>query len=174
MKKSHLLLIIFTFLFSCTSTRYYYSEVNTENKKTHKTEEGDFIIENDTVSTTYTFNGGNGLVTISIYNKTDQPMYIDWKRSALILNDLAFSYKSDNAQMSGSINGYISSGEYLSGSLQGTVNMPKDVNIIPPKSQVKFASLKLPGKHKPNTSVNQEEVVFERIYDYLTPAKTNV
>ena len=35
--------------------------------------------ENDTVNVTYKFSGEGGLMTINVFNKTNQPLYVNWK-----------------------------------------------------------------------------------------------
>ena len=57
-----------------------------------KNERGDFVQENDTVRISYRFWGENAPVTITIYNKLDEPLYVDWGRSALIIDDVATTY----------------------------------------------------------------------------------
>lgn len=72
--------------------KYQYATVSGSMKKNDQRE---FIIENDSLTIKYTFNGINCPVNISIFNKLDIPLYIDWKRSSLILNDENESYWND-------------------------------------------------------------------------------
>ena len=46
----------------------------------------EFIKDNDTVSIKYTFKGVNLPMTLTIYNKLNQPLYIDWDRSVVVIN----------------------------------------------------------------------------------------
>jgi len=55
----------------------------------------EFVNENDTVSIRYAFNGENLPLTITVYNKLAQPLYIDPGRSTVVIN---------NAQVSDAIN----------------------------------------------------------------------
>ena len=45
------------------------------------------ICENEEIKVTYDMWSEDGITYFSIYNKTDKPMYIDWKRSVFIYND---------------------------------------------------------------------------------------
>ncbi len=63
--------------------------------------EGDFVQENDTVRISYRFWGENAPVTITIYNKLDEPLYVDWGRSALIIDDVATTYDPKVASVRG-------------------------------------------------------------------------
>lgn len=50
------------------------------------------VCENDEIKVTYDMWGENGIMYFSLYNKTDNPMYIDWKRSVFIYNDWKNNY----------------------------------------------------------------------------------
>lgn len=54
----------------------------------NKNDNQEFIKDNDTVTIKYTFKGENLPVTLTIYNKLNQPMYIDWDRSVVIINNI--------------------------------------------------------------------------------------
>lgn len=54
-----------------------------------------FVFENDTVRITYHFWAYKGQMQFDIYNKTDMPIYFDWKTSAYIPNDKMVSYWQD-------------------------------------------------------------------------------
>jgi capsular exopolysaccharide synthesis family protein len=50
------------------------------------------VCENDDIKVSYDMWGENGIMYFSLYNKTDKPMYIDWKRSVFIYNDWKNNY----------------------------------------------------------------------------------
>lgn len=60
-----------------------------------RTREGDFIQQNDTASVVYSFSGEDAPVIITIYNKLDEPLYVDWGRSAIIIDEQATSYAGE-------------------------------------------------------------------------------
>lgn len=79
------------FLLSCISiimlsgcSRYQYISINS---KLYQNEKNEFVNENDTVMIKYTFPGENFPLTITIYNKLLQPIYIDLERSPVIINN---------------------------------------------------------------------------------------
>jgi len=51
--------------------------------------------ENDTVRINYRFWGNKGKIEFDIFNKTDVPIFFDWKTSAYIPNDKMVSYWQD-------------------------------------------------------------------------------
>jgi hypothetical protein len=85
------LIACFVMLTGCAQYQYMFVDSHlpqNDNKE--------FIIENDTVMIKYTFSGENFPVTLTICNKLNQPVYIDWENSAAIINDVqindAFSH----------------------------------------------------------------------------------
>ena len=81
--RNFLLISCFILLSGCAQYQYVFidSHLNQNDKK-------EFIKENDTVMVKYTFSGENMPITITIYNKLQQPLYIDWERSAVIINNV--------------------------------------------------------------------------------------
>jgi hypothetical protein len=65
--------------------RYQYVFVDSHLNKNDMQE---FIKDNDTATIKYTFKGENLPVTLTIYNKLKQPLYIDWDRSVVIINNI--------------------------------------------------------------------------------------
>jgi len=102
-------------------------------------EQRQFVHENDTVRILYNFNGLNAPVKISIQNKLDRPLYIDWKRSALIINDKAISYKPGKATLSGSVSASSwqwSNTSSITGGFSGDISLPEQLDFIPPQSYI--------------------------------------
>ena len=64
-----------------------------------------YFFENDTLKITYYFWGNKGLMQISIFNKKDFPIYIDWNKSVMQNNfdKLIYAYEAnmtaDNSKM---------------------------------------------------------------------------
>jgi hypothetical protein len=46
------------------------------------------MTENDTVMIKFSFAGENFPITLTVYNKLDLPLYIDWSRSVVIINNI--------------------------------------------------------------------------------------
>ena len=66
-------------------SRYQYMYVSSHLDQNDKKE---FIVENDTVQIKYSFTGENFPLTITLYNKLRQPIYIDLERSTVVMNNM--------------------------------------------------------------------------------------
>jgi hypothetical protein len=67
----------------CSCSRYQYVFVDSHLNRNDKKE---FITENDTVQIKYSFAGENFPIIINIFNKLQEPIYIDWSRSVIVMN----------------------------------------------------------------------------------------
>lgn len=138
---------------SCSS--YYYSVLESNDAVVEKNVDKDFIIENDSLIISYCFYGEDAPVSITVYNKMDEPLFVDWQRSALIIDDVATSYYQEKVPVQGQTEsvysgssyswskGYHITDGYSGGSFAGEVALPKGVSFIPPKSKVESTPLKL-------------------------------
>lgn len=90
MKKQVLIFVfLLVILLSHTScTKYYYSFIQSDHPDIHKNELGDFVQENDSVCVIYSFYGRDLPVNITVVNKMDKPLYVDWNQSALVVDDI--------------------------------------------------------------------------------------
>ena len=147
MKKTVPLLATTAVLWLATSCSVYQintiSSTNTpQNEKT-----GSFVMENDSVKITYDFAGQYAPIAIQIQNKLDQPLYLDWQRSALVYNDSAISYADNNALINANVAGVqykYTNRLTLSGSnLSGSVALPQYIEFIPPHSFIRKVPLLL-------------------------------
>ena len=91
MKKIIYLSLLSVFLIGCKS----YIQVF-ETKTTNTVSKGEFYVyENDTLKITYAFWTMKGIVSFTVYNKLDVPIYIDWKKSSYIDNSNKLNYWVD-------------------------------------------------------------------------------
>jgi len=167
MKKLMMFLTVALFLSSCS--RYYVSTLESSNAK--KSEEtGAFTFENDTLAVTYNFNGQNAPVNIEFYNKLNEPLYIDWQRSALIKGDRAISFSGRNISFSGNLSGssidFNNKGTYsdlsfYNANLKGNASLPEEISFIPPKSKITKTPLKLAEQHNYKTLADS---VYEKSF----------
>lgn len=126
---------------SCTV--YYYSVLDSGNAGLIKNVDNDFVDEDDSVLVAYCFYGENAPVRITVLNKTDEPLYVDWGSSALIIDDVAVSYEVKNST-------YVVTSNYGT-SVHVTSNerpsnygdVPGSAQFVPPHSKIEFASLRL-------------------------------
>lgn len=86
MKNVKLSLIAMAFIFVLSSCNQFIQLIETESVgKDAVTKEG--VCENTDLRIDYDMWSEDGITYFSIKNKTDKPMYIDWKRSVFIYND---------------------------------------------------------------------------------------
>jgi len=124
--------------------KYQYATIRSD-LQTHPDQE--LSVENDSLKVTYNFKGLNGPLRISVYNKLDIPLYIDWSKSSFIIGDQRVSYWSPNA----TINAYINTSEIKwtnsiassHGTITGTISQKEPLSFIPPKSFVTQAPAQL-------------------------------
>jgi hypothetical protein len=140
--------LIFVFLLS--SCTYQYFTVSSEQLS--KNDKNDFVVENDTLKLVYRFNGNHGPVQITIFNKTNEPLEVDWRKSALIMNENAVSYYTPNMVLNGTINQDSLKKLYFLGSRYSNANIHADILVnepsqfIPPRSSISKIPLALPQK----------------------------
>ena len=96
MKGVFILLCFFLLLAGCTPTIYYVQLYKPASENIKHTDDC-FTFENDTLKIQYVFWNESGLMAFRIFNKTDKPLYIDWKKSNCVSNSLKFNYWADEA-----------------------------------------------------------------------------
>ena len=74
-------------LSSCSS--YYYSTLASNDRSGRYDVNKDFVIDNDSVCIIYNFHGEDGPVLVTVQNKMDEPLFVDWQRSALTVRQPA-------------------------------------------------------------------------------------
>ncbi|MCD7914999.1 MAG: hypothetical protein LUG96_06860 [Tannerellaceae bacterium] len=147
MKRYLSYMALMVFLFGTTScSKYYYSTVSSNAPEVLRNEMGDFVEEDDSVSIVYSFFGEDLPIHITVYNKTDQPMFVDWRQSALIVEDEAANYISNDMQVRGGTYGKTYSykdylmpgaiGEETYGEYDDDLCIPAYVTFIPPQSRI--------------------------------------
>src|SRR5687768_9409652 len=105
-----------------------------------KTEDGDVVIENDSVRLIYRFSGRNAPAVISVYNKLDVRLYLAWRRSALVVDAQSISHRSDEFPLNASASGMqVQLTESVSSSyhhIEGSVTVPRHISFVPPDSYI--------------------------------------
>lgn len=142
MKKILYQLIILISLTSCGST-YFYSTLNSESENTWKDDDGYFITEVDSLDVIHSFKGENAPIMITVFNKSNQPVYIDWSRSAVIIDGVANSYNGSAVPLESAI--LNAEDELLSTrtNLDVPLSIPNNVTFIPPFSSIDYQTLSL-------------------------------
>jgi hypothetical protein len=107
-----------------------------------------YTFENDTLKIEYSFWADKGIMAFRVYNKTDRPLYIDWRKSNFISNSFKADYWADKtesqstAQISGQ--GYIYRGSaFFPGffnfnsstvNTTSTTTKPERITFLPPRT----------------------------------------
>jgi len=134
-----LLFVAILFLFCVSCTRYQYSTISSPDLE--KNEKNEFVVENDSLKLVYNFYGWNLGVSISIQNKLNVPVYIDWQRSALIVNETTYSYAPGEMRIDGKIQGSSYNSGYsgygvTDASLHASASLPSTIDFMPPRSSL--------------------------------------
>jgi len=144
--------ILLALLLSSCSSTFYYSTLSTANEYVDKVENGDFLLETDTLWIAYCFKGADAPMQITVFNKSDKPLYVDWKQSAMIIDSMAFSYAGESVPFTGNARtrgiSYNSDGTishtYGGGIFDGTIQVMSDrTTFIPPNSMISEIPLSL-------------------------------
>lgn len=139
--------ILSILLTSCTST-YFYSTLQSTNHDVEKVNNGDFLFENDSLWIAHCFKGEDAPIQITIFNKLNVPLYVDWSRSALILNQVAYSYAGSETTLTTTSRSDTYHSPYWGTSTTYTdsdinIRLPESVNVIPPQTMVSRSTLRL-------------------------------
>lgn len=161
------LLLIAASLSSCAHFQY----MTVSSTETTKNKQDQLVYENDTLRLTYDFNGKNGPVSINVFNKTSQPLYVNWRKSALIRNEHSYSYFDRNIQFSG--NAYTLNSNpgrrfgllaASSTSFSGSFALPEGVDFIPPGASISKGLLVL-GESGPMVLEIPDSIAQQKIDD---------
>jgi hypothetical protein len=104
------------FLFSGCATTTFYQLYKTESKDVQNVSDG-MVFENEDVKVVYNFWDDSGNSSFLLFNKTESDIFIDLKKSHLILNGIAYTYFqnrtfSESTSSSFSIGGSTTSNYY--------------------------------------------------------------
>lgn len=173
MKKLIVLSCLFSLLIGLSScSNYFYSTLSSNDKNGFYDVNKDYTLENDSVIISYCFYGEGAPVRITIYNKLDEPLYVDWQRSALIVGDVATSFYTKNVPIRGVTQSNSQSTTYgredqlgstastSYGTFSGEMLLPKGLEFIPPQSKIEVSPMKL--EKLPLNQLPDEAFVSER------------
>lgn len=127
----YLAILIAILIFSSCSSTYFFATLDTSNEYVEKVENGDFLLETDSLWVAYCFKGEGAPIQITAFNKTDEPLYIDWNRSALIIDNIAMTYAGEKLNYSEEwLNSEFISRRDLS------LAVSDNITFIPPQSMI--------------------------------------
>ena len=137
----------------------------------------EFVGENDSLKIVYNFNGYNCPVNITVYNKSAKPLYINWKKSAVISNGKATSYYSPDFKVNGTINGY--SLNWANGfsnqnsNINANINAQEGMEFIPPLAYITKKTLEVSDLLYNRTDTSMKKyIMLENFEEYRTRRKT--
>lgn len=132
MKKVLTAIVLTIAIYSCTPAKL--ATISSENVELKNSA---FVYETDVLKINYRFWADNGIMTFDIYNKTEEPIFFDWKSSAFIPNDQMVSYWQDVTNTVGSS---VSSTSWLYGGIisKGASKSVRQerIGVIPPHSLI--------------------------------------
>ncbi|MDR0824792.1 MAG: hypothetical protein LBN74_06825 [Prevotella sp.] len=144
MKRPLFYLLTIVLLFPACSSTFYYSTLNTTNDYVEKVDNGDFLLETDSLWIAYCFKGAYAPVQITIFNKTNKPLCVDWRRSALIIGNTPINYAGEKMNFPGDWESYDNSDRTDSqGSSDGRTALPGGVSFVPPQTMISEIPLRL-------------------------------
>lgn len=153
--------------------KYQYLTVNSNlSRKDNKA----FVLETDSVQISYQFNGTNGPVQIEVLNKTSHPLYLDWSKSAIVVNGEVHPYWRNESSISAVADGTTIATDrrttYSSQTISGKLTRPARTDFIPPNSKLKRAPVALSPDffdHPPSSQNKRTEgkgALVVVIYEY--------
>ena len=124
---------LFFLILLASCKRYQYATVSSTNLTIDDSKQ--FVAENDTLRLVYNFHGEDAPIYLTIENKLNVPVFINWQQSSLIVNDKAISYKPKNLYVAGDIYTYRPSRtSYTVDAIDATIALPENSDFIPPHS----------------------------------------
>ncbi|MCK9254986.1 MAG: hypothetical protein GX793_06650 [Bacteroidales bacterium] len=90
MRKNIFVISLSLLVFACTPSTYF--QLLETVSEDYGLVENEVYFENDNLLISYEFWANKGNASFKIYNKTDKDIFIDLKRSHLIINDIAYTY----------------------------------------------------------------------------------
>jgi hypothetical protein len=148
---------ILIILSSCSPFQYFTLSGNNISKN----QKDEFVAENDTLRIVYRFNGYHGPVKITLYNKTNEPIEINWKKSALIFNERATGYYSPNLYLNGTArtdtSRLLSFNSLAVSDVKADIYVNEPSQYIPPRSSLEKVPLTLPVNYFQNNELAGNE-----------------
>lgn len=134
-------LFILFFFSSCAEHQY----LTVSGANINKDNNHEFVSENDTLKLVYHFKPDQGKIMISVFNRTDQPMVIDWWKSAIMIDDKVYSFYNPDARLNGQIQTdtnalgrrVLGSSSVYVADMNGTVHLNETSQFIPSHAQIR-------------------------------------
>lgn len=131
--------ILYTAILLIVSSCSTYQYLTVDSTQLKKNDAKQLTFENDTLRLTYIFTGKDGPLNVNIYNKTGQPLYVNWKKSAYIRNEQSVSLFNNNVMILGHAYGKNYHTRYwtsTSSNFTASFALPEGVDFIPPATSI--------------------------------------
>ncbi len=93
------------------------------------------VFQDSLVDVKFYFYENNGSKAFTIKNKTERPVFLDFKNTFIMINKNRLNLWEDVSQFTGKTNQYnISEFEYSRGTIKAAIKKPERIIMIPPKS----------------------------------------
>jgi len=92
-------IIISSLVVGCSPPSYYVQIAHVESTNC-RTNDNYLVFENDTIRVVYIFWADKGVMGIFIHNKTEFPLYIDWKKCSFITGSTKHDYWDESTEIS--------------------------------------------------------------------------
>lgn len=123
-----------------------------------------YQIENDSMAVAFSFHGENGPIRIELFNKSDKPFYVDWRKSALIINGQSTSLWKDQSRITGNSTEYkvYPKNEITNSTstFEGVIEKKDQMTFVPPHSKVSVNSYSLQSKFFLNSAKTGERITL--------------
>ena len=136
--KCFLLALMPLFFYSCAEYQY----LTVSGVDITKNNKQEFVVENDTLELTYHFKDDNGKILISVFNRTNEPLVVDWWKSAITIDEKVYSYYNPNAILSARVSSdTLLSGTSMNGGIyladvNGDVHLNETSQFIPSNARI--------------------------------------
>lgn len=140
---------------SCSSYQY----VTLNSPEIPKNDKKEFIMENDTMKLIYNFHGQDGPMNVTVFNKTTQPLYVNWKKSALVRYGQTLSLYNRRVEVTGTASTTtLSTGKGVSSgfsNISASFDLPEGVEFIAPSSYITKSLLHVLDSQVPDMAVEE-------------------
>ncbi len=132
--------VLFMCIAALSCTKYaQISTLSSYSPKTSVAESGEYVFDNDTLKIAYTFWESGGIVRFTVTNKTNKPLYIDWKRCSYVYRGGKNNYFDDvttsNSSFKSTSKVYVN-GSTGNGSATDISKKQERVTFLPPSSSI--------------------------------------
>ncbi len=133
----------------CFSSCRTYQYVTLETEKATRNEAKELVWENDTVKLFFNFNGKWGNLNLTVFNKSEQPLSINWQKSAIVYSDSSYILFDITTRINGDIEKNLRDNRipdpYVKrlGSINATIATTNTFDFLPPHTYVNQKNLQL-------------------------------